>query len=173
MQSPPACVAGAGVQRHTQLCHAATAGRRGDGPVSGSGGLGTCTTGCEPGSQCQPRARKYVLQQPVHAAGALAHLRLVEIHFTTQRSVHIWWSRLILSVSTCAAGWADVTCSKACGGRQTFDLYTDFILDSETQQGAAALTTRRLLADANNRTLLLLNGDASYARCLACRSQQA
>jgi hypothetical protein len=58
-------------------------------------------------------------------------------------------------------------------GRQTFDLYTDFILDSETQQGAAALTTRRLLADANNRTLLLLNGDASYARCLACRSQQA
>jgi len=87
--------------------------------------------------------------------------------------VHIWWSRLILSVSTCAAGWADVTCSKACGGRQTFDLYTDFILDSETQQGAAALTTRRLLADANNRTLLLLNGDASYARCRACRCQQA
>ena len=47
---------------------------------------------------------------------------------------------------------------------QTFDLYTDFILDGESQQGAATLTTRRLLADAENRTLLLLNGDVSYAR---------
>lgn len=47
---------------------------------------------------------------------------------------------------------------------QTFDLYTDFILDGESQQGAATLTIRRLLADAENRTLLLLNGDVSYAR---------
>ena len=51
-----------------------------------------------------------------------------------------------------------------CARGQTFDLYTDFILDSEAQQGAAALTTRRLIADADNRTLLLLNGDVSYAR---------
>ena len=51
-----------------------------------------------------------------------------------------------------------------CAWEQTFDLYTDFILDSEAQQGAAALTVRRLIADADTRTLLLLNGDVSYAR---------
>ncbi len=61
--------------------------------------------------------------------------------------------------------------------RQVFELFYDFLVDSEAQQGASLYTLQGLLNSAANSSLLLHNGDVSYARhasadlSLPCSSQ--
>jgi len=57
-------------------------------------------------------------------------------------------------------------CSDArCGlCAQVFELFYDFLVDSEAQQGASQYTLKGLMGSAANASLLLLNGDVSYAR---------
>ena len=45
-----------------------------------------------------------------------------------------------------------------------FELFYDFMVDNEAQQGASANTLLGLMGSAANASLLLLNGDVSYAR---------
>ncbi len=45
-----------------------------------------------------------------------------------------------------------------------FELFYDFLVDNEAQQGASLDTLKGLLGSAENATLFLLNGDVSYAR---------
>ena len=47
---------------------------------------------------------------------------------------------------------------------QVFELFYNFLVDSEAQQGASLYTLQGLLDSAANVSLLLLNGDVSYAR---------
>lgn len=47
---------------------------------------------------------------------------------------------------------------------QVFELFYDFMVDNEAQQGASANTLLGLMGSAANASLLLLNGDVSYAR---------
>lgn len=63
-------------------------------------------------------------------------------------------------------GTLGVACSEACCGlcAQVFELFYDFLVDSEVQQGASLYTLKGLMGSAANASLLLLNGDVSYAR---------
>ena len=47
---------------------------------------------------------------------------------------------------------------------QVFESFYDFLVDNEAQQGASLYTLKGLLDNAANSSLLLLNGDVSYAR---------
>ncbi len=47
---------------------------------------------------------------------------------------------------------------------QVFEMFYNFLVDSEAQQGASLYTLQGLLNSAANASLLLLNGDVSYAR---------
>ena len=47
---------------------------------------------------------------------------------------------------------------------QVFEMFYDFLVDNEAQQGASLKTLNGLLGSAENATLFLLNGDVSYAR---------
>lgn len=47
---------------------------------------------------------------------------------------------------------------------QAFELFYDFMVDNEAQQGASANTLAGLLGSAANASLFLLNGGASFAR---------
>ncbi len=47
---------------------------------------------------------------------------------------------------------------------QVFEMFYDFLVDNEAQQGASLRTLNGLLGSAENATLFLLNGDVSYAR---------
>ena len=51
-----------------------------------------------------------------------------------------------------------------CWRSQVFEMFYDFLVDNEAQQGASLRTLSGLLASAENATLFLLNGDVSYAR---------
>lgn len=51
---------------------------------------------------------------------------------------------------------------------QVFELFYDFLVDSEAQQGASLYTLQGLMNSAANSSLLLHNGDVSYARCASC-----
>ena len=51
-----------------------------------------------------------------------------------------------------------------CRQSQVFEMFYDFLVDNEAQQGASLRTLSGLLASAENATLFLLNGDVSYAR---------
>jgi hypothetical protein len=53
---------------------------------------------------------------------------------------------------------------------QVFEMFYDFLVDSEAQQGASLYTLNGLLGSAANSTLLLHNGDVSYARCAVAGS---
>lgn len=52
-------------------------------------------------------------------------------------------------------------------------MFYDFLVDNEAQQGASLRTLKGLLASAENATLLLLNGDVSYARSVLSKLRRS
>ena len=61
---------------------------------------------------------------------------------------------------------------RVCRRMQVFEMFYDFLVDNEAQQGASLKTLNGLLASADNATLFLLNGDVSYARSVLLKAEK-